>query len=64
LAEAGGVANDAGDTVIVNRPAQEPPADASEPPAIGRADHAPAAASKGSIHEGSTQEPRPPRLRS
>jgi polysaccharide export outer membrane protein len=57
LAEAGGVANDAGDTVIVNRPAQEPPADASEPPAIGPADHAPAAASKGSIHEGSTQEP-------
>ena len=57
LAEAGGVANDAGDTVIVNRPAQEGPSDPSEPPAIGPADHAPAAVSKGSIHDGSTQEP-------
>ena len=35
LAEAGGVANDAGDTVIVNRPAQEVLPDSSEPPAIG-----------------------------
>ena len=37
LAEAGGVATDAGDTVIVTRPASEPPAaaDPSEPPAIG-----------------------------
>jgi polysaccharide export outer membrane protein len=35
LAEAGGVATDAGDTVIVTRPAAEPPADPSEPPAIG-----------------------------
>jgi len=57
LAESGGVANDAGDTVIVNRPAQEGPSDPSEPPAIGTEDHAPAAASKGSIREGSTQEP-------
>ena len=56
LAEAGGVANDAGDTVIVNRPAQEPPADTSEPPAIGPADRAPAAASKRAIHADSTQE--------
>jgi polysaccharide export outer membrane protein len=54
LAEAGGVANDAGDTVIVNRPA---PSDPSDPPAIGPEDHAPAAASKGSIHEGRAQEP-------
>jgi polysaccharide biosynthesis/export protein len=35
LAEAGGVANDAGDTVIVTRPVPELPADPSEPPAIG-----------------------------
>ncbi len=37
LAEAGGVATDAGDTVIVTRPASEPPAaaDPSEPPVIG-----------------------------
>ena len=59
LAEAGGVANDAGDTVIVNRPAQEGPSDPPDPPAIGQGDHAPAAASKGSIHEGSTLDPAP-----
>ncbi len=45
LAEAGGLANDAGDTVIVNRPAQEVPSDSSEPPAIGPEDPAPAAPS-------------------
>jgi polysaccharide export outer membrane protein len=56
LAEAGGVANDAGDTVIVNRPAREAPSDPSEPPAIGPEDPAPAAASKGSAHEGSPQQ--------
>jgi polysaccharide export outer membrane protein len=56
LAEAGGLANDAGDTVIVNRPSQEPPADPSpsEPPAIGPEDHSPAAASNESIPAGST----------
>jgi len=57
LAEAGGVANDAGDTVIVNRPVQEEPSDPSEPPAIGAENPVPAAASKGSNHEGSTREP-------
>src|SRR5467141_1540861 len=41
LAEAGGIANDAGDTVIVTRPSKEPPADSSEPPAIGAEDPAP-----------------------
>lgn len=35
LAEAGGIANDAGDTVIVTRPAQELPSDSTEPPEIG-----------------------------
>src|SRR5258708_16855921 len=34
LAEAGGIANDAGETVIVTRPSKEPPADSSEPPAF------------------------------
>jgi len=56
LAEAGGVANDAGDTVIVNRLAQEAlsdPTDPSEPPVIGPED--PAAASKGANQAGSTQ---------
>src|SRR5438477_8025350 len=47
LAEAGGVANDAGDTVIVNRPSQEASSDPSEPLAIGPEDPAPAAASAG-----------------
>jgi polysaccharide export outer membrane protein len=56
LAEAGGVATDAGDTVIVNRPAQEAPADPSdpaEPPAIGPED--PAVPTRGTIQAGSTQ---------
>ena len=57
LAEAGGVANDAGDTVIVNRPTQETPSDPSEPPAIGPEGQAPAVASKGLTHEGSTRQP-------
>jgi polysaccharide export outer membrane protein len=43
LAEAGGIANDAGDTVIVTRPMQTPP---SDPPSIGPEDSAPAAAPK------------------
>lgn len=37
LAEAGGIANDAGDTVIVTRPSQDS-SDPSEPPAIGPED--------------------------
>jgi polysaccharide biosynthesis/export protein len=59
LAEAGGVANDAGDTVIVNRPAQEAPSDSSEPPAIGPEDPASAAPSKGPVREGSSQQSAP-----
>ncbi len=35
LAEAGGISSDAGDTVIVARPAQEPVPDGGEPPEIG-----------------------------
>src|SRR5712664_3994450 len=38
LAEAGGIANDAGDTVIVARASEELSADSSEPPAIGPED--------------------------
>jgi polysaccharide biosynthesis/export protein len=60
LAEAGGLANDAGDTVIVNRPAQETPSDPTEPPAIGPEDPASGAVSKGSTHAGPTQEPASP----
>jgi polysaccharide export outer membrane protein len=56
LAEAGGLANDAGDTVIVNRPAQEVPSDPTEPPAIGAEDPAPAAVSNGSTHTRPAQE--------
>jgi polysaccharide export outer membrane protein len=40
LAEAGGISNDAGETVIITRLEADPPAD-SEPPAIGSADAAP-----------------------
>jgi polysaccharide export outer membrane protein len=35
LAEAGGISNDAGDTIIVSRPSQDPLPDAGEPPEIG-----------------------------
>jgi len=65
LAEAGGLANDAGDTVIVNRPAQEVPSDSSEPPAIGPEDPAPAApsAAAGSNPPANTPPPvDPPHL--
>jgi polysaccharide export outer membrane protein len=55
LAEAGGVVNDAGDTVIVTRPVREPQEDPSEPPMIGQEDPAIAKASKGSIHSDSVQ---------
>jgi len=57
LAEAGGLANDAGDTVIVNRPAQETPSDSTEPPSIGPEDHPAAVVSNGSTHSGPAQEP-------
>ena len=56
LAEAGGVATDAGDTVIVNRPVQDVASDPSDPPAIGPEDSAPAAASAGSLHSDPRQE--------
>jgi polysaccharide export outer membrane protein len=49
LAEAGGVASDAGDTVIVARAGQDVSADPSEPPAIGPEDSLPAAAPKGTL---------------
>ena len=51
LAEAGGIANDAGDTVIVTRPSQQPAADSSEPPAIGPEDPTPATTSKESTQD-------------
>jgi protein involved in polysaccharide export with SLBB domain len=46
LAEAGGIANDAGDTVIVTRPSQEPSVDSSEPPSLGPEDSASATTPK------------------
>src|SRR5437899_5324869 len=45
LAEAGGVANDAGDTVIVSRPSEDAPSDPTEPPALGPEGPAPGTAS-------------------
>jgi polysaccharide export outer membrane protein len=56
LAEAGGIANDAGDTVIVTRPSQEPSADSSELPAIGPEAHAPATTPKESTETGFAPE--------
>jgi len=55
LAEAGGVAPDAGDTVIVNRPVLDAPSDSTEPPAIGPEVALPAAASSGPLHADSAQ---------
>src|SRR5207245_1825817 len=49
LAEAGGVANDAGDTVIVARMAQDPQADPAEPPALGPEEVSPDTAAKDSM---------------
>jgi polysaccharide export outer membrane protein len=65
LAEAGGLANDAGDTVIVNRPAQEVPSDPSEPPMIGPEDPVSAASSAPAASSPSVNTPPPvdpPRL--
>jgi protein involved in polysaccharide export with SLBB domain len=56
LAEAGGIANDAGDTVIVSRPSQEPSADLSEPPAIGTEDPGLATVPKDSAPTGGAKE--------
>ena len=46
LAEAGGIANDAGDTVIVTRSDQPAEGDSSDPPAIGREDEVPLSGAK------------------
>jgi polysaccharide export outer membrane protein len=53
LAEAGGIANDAGDTLIVTRPSQDPPADSQDPPAIGPEDPTPPTTQKESTQTGS-----------
>ena len=55
LAEAGGVANDAGDTVIVNRPAQELSANSAEPPVIGP-ENPSSSASEGPVKSEPSQE--------
>ena len=59
LAEAGGLANDAGDTVIVNRPAQEVPSDPSEAPAIGPENPVPAASSAAAASNPAANTPPP-----
>src|SRR5947208_5420130 len=58
LAEAGGIANDAGDTVIVTRPSQEPSGDSLEPPSIGPEDPAAATTPKESTETGAAAEIR------
>jgi polysaccharide biosynthesis/export protein len=55
LAEAGGIANDAGDTVIVTRPMQDHPSDPSEPPSIGPEDPSLAAAPNESTQADATR---------
>ena len=64
LAEAGGIASDAGDTVIVTRPSQEPSGDSLEPPSIGPEDPAAATTPKESTESGAAAEipPNPPVL--
>jgi len=52
LAEAGGIASDAGDTVIVTRPSQEPSVESSEPPSIGPEDSSPLTTPKESTASG------------
>lgn len=52
LAEAGGIANDAGDTVIVTRPSPDSSTDPSEPPAIGPEDPSIAPSPKDSTSTG------------
>lgn len=69
LAEAGGVSNDAGDTIILTRPVIEVQPDSSEPPAIGESslsdaaihDHSSAPASANAPDETSSQAV-PPQL--
>src|SRR5256714_7685144 len=56
LAEAGGIASDAGDTVIVTRPSEEPSVDSSIPPSIGPEDPAAATTPKES-----TESSAPPK---
>ena len=56
LAEAGGISNDAGDTVIITRIETDPLSD-SEPPAIGSGDPAPTSTPRG---EPTTSVPRDP----
>jgi protein involved in polysaccharide export with SLBB domain len=56
LAEAGGVASDAGDTVIVSRPVQEPLEDSSEPPIITPEKSDSLVVPKSSIQMGSPSE--------
>jgi polysaccharide export outer membrane protein len=59
LAEAGGVANDAGDTVIVVRPAQEAQPDSTDPPVIGPENPQPATASANSSKTGALERATP-----
>jgi polysaccharide export outer membrane protein len=51
LAEAGGIANDAGDTVIVTRPEQEAGSGPSEPPVTGQRDVIPVSPAKTAAQE-------------
>jgi len=60
LAEAGGVANDAGDTVIVTRPVQDPQPDQADPPAVGPEDPSALSAQKQSPAGATPSSPSAP----
>src|SRR5215471_673978 len=60
LAEAGGISNDAGDTIIVSRPSQDAPPDSGEPPEIGPEQPLPAKTSAArAATQDATKDPTP-----
>jgi polysaccharide biosynthesis/export protein len=60
LAEAGGIANDAGDTVIITRPDSSDQASSTEPPEIGPEDVVPAPNSAGRPSSAQSSSPATP----
>ena len=59
LAEAGGISNDAGDTIIITRPDQSAPGSLDEPPAIGPEDVTPNSATPSAAPAASPAFPAP-----
>src|SRR5438270_2137558 len=61
LAEAGGITNDAGDTVIITRLETDPASSETEPPLIGPADAAPTALPQDTTNSDASASSAPPR---